>query len=537
MKFTLLAAFLAMSFAGCSAAFAQATTRASAPATASAEEQNPYLWKPRTTSVSVFKNGMGFFMREGEVALRDGWAVTEEVPPASFGTLAIYSHAADELVDMVGSGPGEVVEFDGKDAAADSASKRARLESCKNLKLLLTYSQKGVDRTASGKLVSIGPEFAVLEKDSSSFAVPVDGVSKLQVLELPIRVHVASDGGKAPTKTKLGMAYLRKGVTWIPEYTLRVLDEENAELTLRGTFVNEAEDLVHADVNFVVGVPNFMHSEYLEPISIGQVIRTIGAAVAPAAIQTQITNRAAFANDIGNGIAGLGTPDVIDRTVGGPGRDVGSVLGNLPKLDAAAGSDFTVYTRKDVTLRRGEKAIVTLFVKKIKYAHLYRWNLPSQMKHFLVLGNGTDTAWTTGPILAMSNGQPLSEDILTYTPRDGRAEIPVTASINIAQEQSEQESARKLKDYSPNNRDAFLDLVTLSGKLTVKNFEKRPVDIVVSINVIGKPTEASDDGVLVMDTQNLMLRERTGSIKWTIKVPPGQTKVLTYKYERYVPSN
>ena len=537
MKLPVLAAVLTMALAGSGLARAQTAAPASGPA-ATAEETNPYLWKPRTTSVSVFKNGMGFFMRAGDVALRDGWAVTEEVPPAAFGTLAIYSHAADELVDMVGSGPGEVVEFDGKDVPADSAAKRARLESCKNLKLLVTYTQKGAERTATGKLVSIGPEFAVLEKDGNSFAVPVEGVSKLQVLELPIRMHVAADSGKPLKQAKLGMAYLRKGVTWIPEYTLRVLDEENAELTLRGTFVNEAEDLVHADVNFVVGVPNFLHSEYLEPISVGQIIRTIGAAVAPVAITNSISQRAAFANDYnGNMAPQLNTPDVIDRTVAGAGRDVGSVLGNLPKLDSAAGSDFTVYTRKDVTLRRGEKAIVTLFVKKIKYAHLYRWDVPAQMKHYLVLANDTDTAWTTGPVLAMSNGQPLSEDLLAYTPKEGRAEIPVTASINIAQEQTEQETGRKLKDYSPNNRDSFLDLVTLSGKLTLKNFEKRPVDVVVSINVPGRPTDASDKGALVTDTKNLVLRERAGSIKWVLKVPAGETKALTYTYDRYVPSN
>ena len=30
------------------------------------------------------------------------------------------------------------------------------------------------------------------------------------------------------TKAKLGIAYLRKGIAWIPEYSLRIIDEENA---------------------------------------------------------------------------------------------------------------------------------------------------------------------------------------------------------------------------------------------------------------------------------------------------------------------
>ncbi len=113
-----------------------------APATTT-EPENPHLWKPRVTSVTVFKNGLGFFMREGTIALRDGWCVAGEVPPAHFGTLAIFPHAQDQLVDVVGAGPGEVVEFDGVDVAKDTATKRARLEASRYLKLQLTYTQKG----------------------------------------------------------------------------------------------------------------------------------------------------------------------------------------------------------------------------------------------------------------------------------------------------------------------------------------------------------------------------------------------------------
>ena len=80
--------------------------------TAEDEKESPYRWNPKVTSVTVFKNGLGFFLREGKVALREGWCVAEAIPPASFGTLAVYSHAKNETVDTVATGPGEVVEFD-----------------------------------------------------------------------------------------------------------------------------------------------------------------------------------------------------------------------------------------------------------------------------------------------------------------------------------------------------------------------------------------------------------------------------------------
>jgi hypothetical protein len=496
----------------------------------STKDENAHLWKPRVTSVAVFKNGLGFFLRGGEASLRDGWCLAGEVPPAHFGTLAIYSHGKEEAVDIVGSGPGETVEFDGTDAPKDTASKQARLQAWRLLKVQLTYLQKDAERTAAGKLVSVGPDFAVLESDTSTFAVPIAGIKRMQVLELPLRVHVTGTGATPPARATLGMAYLRKGITWIPEYTLKMLDDTTAELTLRGTLVNEAEDLVHCDVNFVVGVPNFLHTEFLAPIAVGQVIRTIGAAVAPREVMTQIANRAAFAND-----QRADQFAVTDRPAAGTGRDVRDVLGNLPQLDGPGGADFTVYTKKDLTVRRGEKAIVTLFTKRISYGHVFRWAPPETIRHYLVLKNDTDSAWTTGPCLALNNDSPLSEDLLLYVPKGGSGEIPVTAAINVANDQKETETDRKLKAHEPSHQ-FYVDLITLEGELKVRNFEKSEITLVIRAKVPGKPLIASDNGTLKSDPTKLQLMDRAGTIEWRLQIASGATKSVTYKYERYVPS-
>jgi len=533
-----LALMLALLLAGNAGAAVSAKGPAAgppaAPSTKADDDENPHLWKPRVTSVAVFKNGLGFFLRQGEVTLRDGWCVAREVPPATFGTLAIYSHAPTEVVDIVGSGPGEIADFDGTDAPKDEAAKRARLESAVHLRVQLSYTQKGADRTALGRLVEVGPQYAVLDNDSNTFAVPVEGIKRMQVLELPVRAHVVGPGDRPLEKTTLGMAYLRKGLTWVPEYTLKVIDDDTAELTLRGTLVNEAEDLVHCEVNFVVGVPHFVHTEYLAPVSVGQIIRTIGAAVAPPEVRTQIANRAAIASNLQTADQFDRMPGVVDRPVGGP-ADVKAALGNLPQMEGAAANDYTVYTKKDLTVRRGEKAIVTLFTRKIQYTHLYRWSPPQEIQHFLVLRNDTDSPWTTGPCLAISGARPLSEDLLKYTPKGGNGEIPVTAAVNIANDQSEKETDRKLKAHEP-APGFFVDLVTVEGQLKVRNFEKRLVNVVISAAVQGKPLGASDDGAVSIDATRMQLMERIGYVRWHLKLEPGETKTLTYKYERYVPS-
>jgi len=502
---------------------------------ADAEDENPHLWKPRTRSVAVFKNGLGFFIREGKVKLRDGWCVAKHIPPAAFGTLAIYAHQEEETVDIVGSGPGEIVEFDGRDAPKDEATKHTRLAACKSLKVQLNYQYKDQDRTATGRLVSVGAEFVVLDSGSNSFAVPIKEITRMQILELPLRIHLESEAEKQPAETTLGMAYLRKGITWIPEYTLRMIDDETAELTLRGTLVNEAEDLVHTDVHLVVGVPHFTHTEYMAPIAVGQVIRTIGAAVAPQAVTSQIMNRAAMVSNISTAPQ-FSQPSVVSQPVADTGGDLGSATGNLPQMDGAAATDYTVYTKEDLTLRRGEKAIITLFKCKITYSHIYRWSPPERMGHSLVLHNRTTTAWTTGPCLAVSGARPLSEDLLKYTPKGGNGELPVTTAINIAHEKSEREIERKLKAHSPATH-VYLDLVTLEGKLQLRNFEKRCVHVVINNPIPGKPIEADAKGTIAVDPTKLKLEQRAGTVTWTVTLKPGEEKTLTYTYERYVRSH
>lgn len=533
----LLATGLGLSLAqnGDKAAEAEDKKPAAGKAVAKADDENPRLWQPRTKSVAVFKNGMGFFMREGAASLHEGWLVAREIPPAAFGTLMIFSVRKDEVVDIVGSGPGEIVEFDGVDAGKDLPTKRARLAAVKHLNVQLSYKHKGAQQQAAGKLVSIGADFVVLETPSSNFAVPVDGITRLQVLDLPLRVHVNRDDGKQVADARVGMAYLRQGITWIPEYTLKIIDDNTAELMLRGTLVNEAEDLVHCDVNFVVGVPHFAHTAYMAPIAVGQVIRTIGTAIAPEELRTQIMNRAQIVNNA-TAAPGIERPGVIDKIVPPDGGKLKDAVNGLPVLESPGGTDYTVYTKKDLTVRRGERAIVTLFTRKIPYRHLYRWSPPDALQHLLVLENVSETAWTTGPCLAVSGDRPLTEDLLKYTPRAARSELPVTTAINIAHDKVESETDRKFRAHSPSQH-VFFDLVTLDGEVRLRNFEKKPSHLIINVKVPGRPVEVSDNGSKTSDPTKLELLNREGSLRWDLRLNPGETKVLRYKYERYVRSN
>ncbi len=69
----------------------------------------------------------------------------------------------------------------------------------------------------------------------------------------------------------------------------------------------------------------------------------------------------------------------------------------------------------------------------------------------------------------------------------------MTTSVNIAHAKKEEETQRKLDARAVSKTSSF-DLVTLDGELRLQNFEKRPVELIVSLVVPGRPTSASDNG-------------------------------------------
>ena len=71
---------------------------------ASGEKDNPLpILQTKAKTLAIFKNGLGFFIREGEVELHENWAVTKYVPQAALGSLWIGSLDKDaQLEEVIG---------------------------------------------------------------------------------------------------------------------------------------------------------------------------------------------------------------------------------------------------------------------------------------------------------------------------------------------------------------------------------------------------------------------------------------------------
>jgi hypothetical protein len=74
--------------------------------------------------------------------------------------------------------------------------------------------------------------------------------------------------GKPPApKAEVGMAYVQRGIRWIPAYRVEIDGKGKAVLKLQACIINELADLNDIKAHLVVGVPNFAFKEVVDPIS------------------------------------------------------------------------------------------------------------------------------------------------------------------------------------------------------------------------------------------------------------------------------
>jgi len=120
----------------------------------SGQEPELPILKTKPKTIAIFKSGLGFFIRKGEITLKSGWGVTEYVPRATLGSLWIGSPDKDTILK-------EAIAF--KQEArkeSEAISIEELLKANIGKKAIITYDKK----TIQGKIKSV-PDDRLPEKE------------------------------------------------------------------------------------------------------------------------------------------------------------------------------------------------------------------------------------------------------------------------------------------------------------------------------------------------------------------------------------
>jgi hypothetical protein len=508
---------------------------------------------PPVKSVSIFKNGSAFFLRSGQVTCENNsWSWIDGLPEASFGTLWFIS--PESRIKEVTSSTKDIIS----DRDLTSMYEELAYNKGKRVKLVAKpYPNTNETREYTGLLEQVRAEMIIIRTDNAWVTLNSNEIVRVEFLEKPTWTTPQTDRKKVfkvdfntPGSTQnLDIMYLRRNLGWLPNYLIELRGDDKAEITLSTTVFNQAEDIEKSEINFVVGVPNFAYEHVVTPLvskaSFGDFLTLLNAPRYSGIAVGINSNAITFQNQYSGGA--VVNPEPVEIR----GDD-------FAEAEGKSGEDLFFYTVRDATLRNGDHGVFELLRAQITCKHIFEAQLennqPSyayysqynddnarttQSFHSVQLENNTIFPWTTGTVMVMTNDQsgsgskPVSQDMLNYTPPKGKTTIKLTSVPDIGVRDSERELTR-VENKRTVARVKY-DLVTIEGKVVVKNYKDKAVNLNVKRQITGMLKKSTPDWLTEAKFKEYRteLNERW-DVCFELELKPGEERTLTYEYEVYI---
>jgi len=528
----------------------------------------------RVTRAALFKNGLGFFVREGELPAAKTVKLGPFAAPAH-GTFWVSYPQQVALTNLVGR---EVTVTE--EAPITNLAELLRANVSREVVVVPNFQDA---EAIKGRLVSVAedrepqppdpyawgrryddtyrtgwgnpsdarnPQGRLALIQTAHGVVAVDPYMVRQVTVLGDKAastiarrtkgwEIEAHLGKPAQGATIAASYLAKGITWAPSYVVDISDPAQARISAKAEIINEAEDLNDVHLDLVTGFPNLRFADIVSPLSGKDTLAGFLGALARGQ------------SELGRAAASV----VTQQAISARSRE-DMQAGVMPEYGAAAVGatveDLFLYPLAHVTLAKRETGYYPLFSASVPYSEIYQWEIPDYINredrygeqrreqretqeevwHCIKLTNAAKLPWTTAPAQTIKSGQILGQDTLNYTSPTANTRLRITRAMAVEAEQTEFETARK--------RDAVqfygvsFDLMTVEGHLRVTNHKDKAVTLEVTKNLSGEVKQTTPEAKVERMARGLARMNPTHVLMWSFTLQPGEEKELTYTYEALI---
>jgi hypothetical protein len=510
----------------------------------------------KTSSVAAFKNGLAFVLKQGDVRLDAGSGRITPIPNATLGSLWIAPNDPGTALD-------EVVAYRYKVPSMQPLTRLADVLVANTGKLVTVVD--GSQKEYTGEIVGLQPsepalvaegsqpqprplpEFLLLKSEGKLLALNIHSVVRVSLPSDPILQQRQEEERRAlrfrirgaASHANLTVGYLTRGLGWTPSYLVSLTDDKTAQITMQAVMINDAEDLNDADVSFVVGVPNFGYASTPSPMALQQSLLDF--------MQSSMRKDERSRDYMSNAILSQKSAGFAEVSAAAP-----SLQAMVTELQGSSEEDLFMYSRKGVTLARGERATYNIFSASVGYEHVYEWEIQEPLRvdgrgnpqnygdssdraqlnnvwHSLRLKNSTKFPWTSAPAMVVSGVNPLAQDTLTYTPKGAPSNLKLTIATDIRTSHEEREVERQsnvVRRYGYN-----YDQVTIEGKVKVKNYKAKEVHLNISRTARGAVEPLGDNGKSEKLAEGIAVDNPLSHLTWEVNLKPGEERTITYRYK------
>lgn len=479
-------------------------------------------YRPPITEAVIFPDGFAFLVRKGEVALENGECVIDLLPLALNGSLEVFSTDSGLILE-------EVVAYQEEQKTEIPVQSLAEL--------FQANTGKRIELVVDGEIVSgvvkgfLEPHYLVVtttvkeggEEKSNDvlysleligayhFLEPVSLTRQETGKEGKLRVRFRESGIRSETYP-VGISYLQAGLSWSPEYIINIdPSEQSGVFSFSGVIQNEVDDLVNTTVYLAERGPQFPFG--LSPLVIFETDQGFTARRGELSVMGVQSDKLAYAPN--------------------PGMET-----------AASRVTYNMYRRNDVTLRKGERALLPLYRSGVRVEPLYQVRLARAAgssgqifaepvwKVYRVYNN-SPFPWIEGRVMLMMAERPLGTGDLPYIARNQSGEIRVTIDPAVRVKASEVEFERVQGGIDFQDREyAF---VRIRGEIEIDNTKETELTLKVTHEVPGEVVSIGEGGTVVRKAVLQAGPNPTSELNWEIKLWPRSQQKLTYTYQTYIP--
>ena len=546
-----------------------------APGTVRAQNPAPPNVDLKIERVALFKNGLGFFISGATLPADARTVRIGQIPVPSLGTFWVSYPKEVKLRNLV-TAMEEYEESTPIDGIAQL------IQANPGCKVVLYTGPTGAD-VVEGTVQAIPPKMKVpqpvspyamssfLPREGEQFPVSSSGLLLVKTEKGTVGVNPGSiqrvylDKSDAATTLpvkqkrpciraefeqpaggqKLSVSYLAKGITWSPSYLVDLSDPQTAKLSATALVVNEAADLDKVKLDLVTGFPNIKFGELPNPIAMRQSLADFLNVLTNPRSESErnhgmMTQQAVFSNSITH----------LYSDAGGGAQPPSY---SLP-TEGTVSEDLFLYPVAELTLKKGETAMIPLFTGDMPYRHIYAWKVGDSLDenernrpetqpgsqpvpqeevwHFCRLTNNLKMPLTTAATEFIKGGDLVGQDVCYYTPVGSTTDIRINRAMNVTAEQTEVELERARAVQSFNN--LMYDQVKMRGEMKLKSNIDKPITIEVTKELSGEVVEKSPEGQDTPTAKGLKAVNPRHILKWTLELKPGEEAKITYVYKAYI---
>ena len=366
---------------------------------------------------------------------------------------------------------------------------------------------------------------------SVSVAGPFEPATR--TVEKPVLVF---DVRRAPAKGGTVMVtYLTKGLAWLPSYRLDLTDPKKLSIRQNAVVRNEMGDVENTELQLISGFPNVRFGSVDSPLWPG----------------TRLSAFFQQVNQSGSNPNGILSNALSQQAVylNNPSRSDGPPLPDVAE-EGNVSDDIHYHSIGKRSLKAGDSLSLDVAAAGAEYKRVVEWTVPDprdgngryrnsngnqppaadgEAWDAVSFKNPYDFPMTTAAATIVEGGRFRGQSISEWVNPGQQACVKITRALSIRTEagETEEEGERQIVYIGGDD----YQRTTVKGRLAVRNFRGKDVTLTIRCEFSGKLLEADGDPKSSLRVEGATSVNPRRQLDWTITLPAGAEKELTYRYE------